>query len=190
MADRCLRPFPTGKWQIVHSIEAVTPTGEHVVFTGVSILSDNPGSLTCVLMTQEGFVLFEGAYRGTLTIRRALPPFDRPGFAEGLMDDVRLLLMKPESTPSLCGRTGEDACACRFTDPSGGTTDIVMGTGNTWTLNRYDGKNRLKRTVTAITGSGKGIEGCPLPERCILTSPGVLGYTLTLTLIDAVHVNP
>lgn len=191
MATKSQTLFPTGTWQLVHAIEAVPPNGEKMVFTGVSVVSDSPPSLRCVLMTQEGFVLFEGVYEKELTIRRALPPFDKPGFAEGLIDDVRLVLMKPDSAPADCGRFDDASLGCRYREPAGRTTDIAMTADGSWLIRRYNASGRLTRTVTAASpGKGRRIDGVFFPDWTKLTCHGMLGYTLTLTLVDAFHHNP
>lgn len=188
--EKCLSIFPKGKWQLVHSIEAITPNKEKVFFTGVSIVSDNPPSLRCILMTLEGFVLFEGVYQNSLTIDRALPPFDKPGFADGLIDDVRLILLQPDLREISYGSYDDKSCACRYKNPEGNTTDIVMGTDNSMNIMRFNSKNRLLKTINVeYDRHEKSNDNNSWPDRYTLTTHGILGYSLKMNLIDAFHDN-
>ena len=65
---------------------------------GLTVLSSRLRSNRSVIMSLEGFVVFDGEVNQGLTVHRALPPFDSPGFAEGLMADIRLIFFQPEGT--------------------------------------------------------------------------------------------
>ena len=97
-------------------------------------------------MSIEGLRLFEAHDDGTLTIRRALPPFDRPALADGMMQDIRLIFFRPEAPPLLSGTMPSGEPGCRYT-LADGIEDIVRKPSGEMVIHRYDGKNRLIRRV-------------------------------------------
>ena len=99
-ADEAFAPgtvFPEGRWQLLHAIQAELPGGRTLVMLGLTVMSSTGRSCRSVLMTLEGFVVFDGEYDRRVTVHRALPPFDSPHFADGLMEDIRLVFFEPEA---------------------------------------------------------------------------------------------
>lgn len=174
--------FPKGRWQMHHAIEA-TIGGRKTLLTGVTVLSSQDRSIESALMTVEGFVLFSGRYDGALTVDRAVAPFDRPGFAQGLMDDLMLLFFAPRAPLCATGQVDPKDRICRYCQ-SNQTTDIVVTTQNTRQIRHYTSRNRLDRSIEA--GDIIDVDGTPFAQRMILTNHGMLGYQLVLKLLEAV----
>jgi hypothetical protein len=185
-AEVCGRIFPAGEWQLLHSIEADLPGGRRSVMMGLTVLSSRLRSNRSVIMSLEGFVVFDGEVSQGLTVHRALPPFDSPGFAEGLMADIRLIFFQPEGSAE-CGKLTDGSTVCRYKNPDGGVVDIVLRSTGTCESLRYDREQRLIRTVRvpadARTGDG-------MPQTIELTARGEQSYKLVMTLLEAVPLDP
>lgn len=179
----CQGAFPHGRWQLFHIIEATVPGGQKRSLTGVSVVSSRDRSIGWALMTVEGFVLFSGRFDGTLTIDRAIAPFDRPGFAQGLLDDLMLLFFAPQAPHITTGRLENGAYVCRYGSPEE-TTDLVYGDDGAWSLRQYTSNHRLSRTVVAdemTTVADDAFAG-----HLVLKMHGVAGYQLELRLVEAI----
>ena len=183
----CSRIFPAGKWQLLHSIEADLPGGRRTVMMGLTVLSSRLRSNRSVIMSLEGFVVFDGEVNQGLKVHRALPPFDSPGFAEGLMEDIRLIFFKPEGPAAECGKLTDGSIVCRYKNPNGGIVDIVLRSNGTCESRYYDREQRLIRIVRvpadARTGDG-------MPQTIELTAQGEQTYKLVMTLLEAVPLDP
>jgi hypothetical protein len=178
--------FPSGRWQLTHVIDAIVMGEKKSGLLGVSVLSSSDRSLRCALMTVEGFVLFAGRYDGRLIVERALSPFDRPGFAKGLIDDLILLFFKPDGPLQETGVLPDGVSVCRFGAPAGGTIDVSHRDGHAWAVHKYASRHQLERSVeawdAADTGSGERI---PFPGHLRLKRHGLMGYQLDLRLFEA-----
>ncbi len=179
----CDHVFPRGDWQFLHAIEATPPTGSKQTLLGLSQLSSTLKAGNFVIMTLEGMVLFEAHVEGTIHINRAIPPFDKPGMAKGIIDDLRLIFFRPDPSPSITGTGDNGYRVCRFTLPEGGAQDIEIRNNADWTVRRYNRNNRIDRTVRAIPARGRSVYG--IPNQIILDAPGPVGYRLRITLIEA-----
>jgi hypothetical protein len=186
-AEGCNRIFPAGKWQLLHSIEADLPGGRNSVMMGLTVLSSRLRSNRSVIMSLEGFVVFDGEFNQGLKVHRALPPFDSPGFAEGLMEDIRLIFFKPEGPAAECGILTDGSTVCRYKNPDGGVVDIVFRSTGTCEALRYDRKQRLTRIVR-IPVDARSAAG--LPQTIELTAQGKQAYKLVMTLLEAVPLDP
>ncbi len=172
----CASAFPRGTWQFVHLIDFRLPGGSGGTVIGITVLDGT--TLKCALTTTEGVTLFEATDNGELTIIHALPPFDKPGFAEGMMADVRTLFMRPPGSPS-CGMFGSEP-GCRFRNRDR-TTDVVLKDDGcrqitTWTAGMPN------RTITTHDCSLR--HGYRLARSLVLKSWKQGGYMLTLRLIS------
>jgi hypothetical protein len=185
-ASECRDLFPRGHWQLFHSIEATLPGGSKQILTGVSVLSSENRSIRCALMTLEGFVIFSGRWNGELTVERAVPPFDRPGFAEGLMADLRLLFFAPQDPLLATGRLGQGDPVCRFGSAEN-TIDIAIQPNGSRIVRQYASDRRLTRIVVAGDLSQKP-QGT-FPKHLFLKHHGIIGYQLELKLIEAIPIN-
>jgi hypothetical protein len=185
-AEGCSRIFPAGEWQLLHSIEADLPGGRRTVMMGLTVLSSRLRSNRSVIMSLEGFVVFDAEVNQGLKVHRALPPFDSPDFAEGLMEDIRLIFFQPEG-PAECGKLTDGSTVCRYKNPDGGVVDIVLRYTGTCESLRYDREQHLIRIVRvpadARTGDG-------MPQSIELTARGEQSYKLVMTLLEAVPLDP
>ena len=181
------RVYPQGSWQFLHSLQAEMPGGRQLGLLGLTVLSSTDRRHRSVLMTIEGFVLFDGESESDrLTVHRALPPFDSPHFAAGLMEDIRLVFMEPEGPTVAMGRL-EAGGRVRRVRAAGGTVDVETLSNGDWRIRQYDASDRLLRTVMARRGLGD-IAG--FPQWVELTAAGGQDYKITMTLLEAVPIAP
>jgi hypothetical protein len=183
---RCRVPFPHGKWEFVHSIQAALSGGPTVTMIGVTALDSTTGTVACALMTVEGMVLFEARYDGEIQIGRAVPPFDSTAFARGLINDIRFMFLPPEGRPVAWGRSEAGAFICRYETTDAMTVDIIIHGDRGWEIRQYDRDNRSIRSLKRDPHSpGSAEEKTPIPARLRLTASGPAEYALTLDLIEA-----
>ena len=132
---------------------------------GLTLMSSPAtGRYRSVLLTLEGFVVFDAEYDGRLTVHRALPPFDSPHFAEGLMEDIRLVFFEPDGPVVASGTLKDGGAVRRHRLPDGGTVDLELLPGDDWRIRRYDPSETLTRTVRATARTG-GSERVPASRR-------------------------
>ncbi len=187
----CRRMFPNGKWQFVHSIEAVMPGGQRGLVMGVTVISSQDKSAHCVLMTIEGFVVFDARYDRQLVINRAVAPFDNEGFAAGLIRDIQLIFFAPEGFLVETGNDPNGASVCRYQTPDGRIVDLVIDADRTRHIRQYNAPQRLSRTVDAFFTKQKSDgDGPDFPDRLVLSAHDVAGYTLIMDLVEAVPLGP
>lgn len=181
----CGAIFPRQAWRMVHTIQTDFPGGRKGVMLGVVSLAPDKKTVACALLSIEGLRLFEAYDDGTLTIRRALPPFDRPALADGMMQDIRLIFFRPEAPSPISGMmpSGEPGCRYALAD---GIQDIVRKPSGEMVVHRYDGKNRLIRRVTITHCHPAGAAGNEaLPCRILLEAFHPARYRLELDLVEA-----
>jgi len=127
--QECLALFPSGPWECVHRIEAVIKNGVSSSLLGVTKGDPAGRRLHTVLLTPEGFILFEAEQRqGEISVLKAVAPFDSPAFSRGLMEDVTLLFFPPEGWPSTSGRGEGGAVFCRWQGSDGFRAEITLST--------------------------------------------------------------
>ena len=185
LKEQCAAVYPRGRWQFVHAIEFRMADGRGSSVVGVTVVDGS--TLSCALMTIEGFTLFQARLNDRLEIDRAVPPFDRPGFARGLMDDVRALFVRPRGDGVQYGRLAGTSETCRMTTEDGRVTDILPSEDGCWRIRTYDQKQTLTRTITAR--SCRMVDSTMIPGELELTVPGPAGYTLKMNLQTADHGN-
>ncbi len=181
--DLCRQVFPHGDWQFLHTIEATPPTGSKQTLLGLSQLSSTRKAGNFVIMTLEGMVLFEAHVDGGIDIKRAVPPFDKAGMAQGVIDDLRLIFFAPDQPASTTGSADNGNRVCRFALPGGQTQDIEVRNEADWTIYRYNRSKRIDRSVRPVAARGRSAHGWP--NQIILDAPGPVGYRLSITLIEA-----
>ncbi|MCF8056004.1 MAG: hypothetical protein K9K37_05130 [Desulfocapsa sp.] len=181
--QNCEQSFVQGDWQLVHSIVFEMADGHGATVIGVTVIDGE--RLKTGLMGVEGFVLFEAEQdKGkSLQVNRALPPFDNPEFARGLMRDVQIIFLQPSGESPVTGRFAEGEEICRYTGKEGRITDVIPGTDGSRRVNVYDADGKRFRAVR-MTGS-TSTENAMVAETIRLVASGVPGYTLTMTLIGA-----
>jgi hypothetical protein len=183
--QNCEHPFLKHKWQMVHSIKAVLPNDQREVMIGTIILAPEKKNIHCVIMSIEGIVLLDTVYDENIVINRAIPPFDSADIADGLMNDIRLIFLKPEGSLIESGFTDNGSRICRYKKDDGMTVDVIVSQEGGWEINQYDSFSGLDRTVKAEFLL-KNEMNDQIPERLELTAHGFLGYKLSLDLIESV----
>jgi hypothetical protein len=181
----CREAFPRQSWRMVHTITTDFPGQRKGVMIGVVALVPEKNIVECALLSIEGLRLFEAHDDGTLTIRRALPPFDRPALAEGMMRDIRLLFFPPEDPLLLTGRmpSGDPVCRYALAD---GFEDITRKPNGDILIQRYDQYNRLTRRVDITrchpdSAPGKEAVACRIHLEAFQPNH----YQLDLDLVEA-----
>ncbi len=180
----CEAVFPSGKWQLLHSIETSLPGGRKGFVMGLSVISPADGSVHSVIMTMEGLVLFDAADDGRLVVKRAVAPFDADNFAAGLINDVRLMFFRPREAPVETGRLENGASVCRYRRSDGHIVDVISGQDGSWEIRQYD---RQLRMIRNVTGSGP-TENAGIFKRIELVARGPSRYALAMDLVEAVQL--
>jgi len=181
----CGAIFPHGKWQFVHATEILPPVGSKQTVLGIVQLSSEQRTFHCVLMTIEGLVLFEADFDGAVTIQRALSPLDKPGMAEGIVQDISLLFLAPSRPCIAAGLSKDAAWICRYPNADQGQEDVVLQPDGVWEIRRYDQHHRLMRTIAPMANENLPVDGLP-PSHVVLKAYGLVGYELRMSLIEAV----
>lgn len=193
----CAACFPKGRWQFVHAIGFDMAGGFSGNALGVVALDGD--DVRVVLMSVEGLSLFEAnsASVDMLEVSRAVPPFDKPDFAQGLMRDVRSIFQRPAGTLTT-GVLPDGLPACRYEGDSG-IHDLVLQTDGCWRLETYQLKPHISSDEEAVppppsgpvltrritTASCQAAGKTIIPQILELTAPGPEGYSLTMRLISA-----
>jgi hypothetical protein len=177
IASACRGAFPTGWWGASHSIDASLPLGNNVLFIGVTSVQTD--GMHNVLLSPEGVAVFDATLLGdTIRIKRALAPFNRPGFSEGLVDDVRSTFLAPAGAPSLVGHGESGSGVCRWQIADDKTTDVeLVGPRPRWIRN-FKGRSLVRE----VSLSGEPENGF-FPD-VLLRVPGMAGYSLRMRLIS------
>ena len=187
LPQTCQRLFPNGKWQFVHSIEAVMPGGKKGLVMGVTVISSRDKSAHCVLMTIEGLVVFDVQFDQRLVINRAVAPFDNEDFAAGLIRDIKLIFFMPQGSLVETGNDPDESSVCRYQNRDGRIVDLVIDADHTWHIRQYTAQQRLSRTVDAFFTKQEPDGGGPdFPDRLELRAHDAAGYTLIMDLVEAI----
>jgi hypothetical protein len=182
VAETCRGAFARQPWSATHTIFATLPFGGHGALVGVT--SVDPEGLRAVLLSPEGISLFEGVQNNRnplepeLRIERAIPPFDRPAFAAGLMADVGHAFLPPAGEATAVGRDQTGATVCRWIPERGDSTDVQLGSDGPRVVRTFN-RTRLSREIFLLGAPTRG--QFPL---VILTVPGTGGYRLEMRLVD------
>lgn len=184
--QKCDGVFPEGTWQFVHSIDFAGGGANTTTVIGVTTLAEN--SIHSALLTVEGLTLFAADFLpdDSLNIQRAVPPFDNPHFAKGMMRDIRTIFAPPDGVPRK-GRTAAGNPVCRYTDDQDMVTDILPkrhdDNDDCWRIRRYTPEGSMD---LAITGTSCKIHtNLFIPQHLELQSFGMTEYTLKMKLISA-----
>jgi uncharacterized protein YodC (DUF2158 family) len=179
----CQSHFLKGRWQLVHTIDASLPRGRQAVFTGVIVMSAADASIHCVLMTLEGFVIFEAVDRGQVSVKRAVGPFDNEHFAMGVMEDLKFMFLKPAGDIIAAGSFNDGDVGCRWRTVRNRIVDVVRLKDGGWRMQQYDRGGHLLRTLTAEAIDPRGVA-----HRLTLVAAGRHGYRLVMRLIEAIRL--
>ncbi|MDO8723005.1 MAG: hypothetical protein Q7J31_12405 [Syntrophales bacterium] len=178
--QRCRRPFLDIPYRVVHSIEAALPGGKMGTFVGVTVFDPAAGTIHSVIMTIEGFVLFDARYeKEEMRVDRAVPPFDGGPFATHIMEDVRLIFLAPEGRLADAGLLEDGSAICRYYGNQDRTIDVVVHQEDTWEIETYHGSHERLRKIRAFSVQDR------LPGMLELTGFESGNYSLRLKLISA-----
>ena len=99
----------------MHRIEATIKGGGSSSLLGVTKGEPSERRLQSLLLTPEGFILFDAELsEGGIAVRKAVAPFDSPAFARGLMEDVTLLFLPPQVKPTAWGKETDGTMICNW----------------------------------------------------------------------------
>ena len=184
----CENAFPDGKWQFAHVIEANLPGGREAQLIGVTEVSNRPKRIHAVMMTIEGLVLFDGLMLfdaledDKLTINRSVAPFDSIGFAKGLMEDIRLMFLKPDGQPMGAGITENGFEVCRYRVSDDAVIDVMVRPDRMLEIRKYGNERLIRKVVAELAPRA-------VPEKITLTAYEPASYRLHLRLISAEQIN-
>ena len=137
---QCGQPFIKEPRSFVHRIEASLPMGKTVTMIGVTKIDPIQGTLRGVLMTIEGFVLFDGLWqKEKLTVLRAVPPFDRPAFAESMVNDMCLLFLVPQIASLTHAMQGEGDVICQYRGDGDSLIEMTIHEDQSWSMKVFTG---------------------------------------------------
>lgn len=153
---------------------------------GITNISSETREIKVVIITIEGLVLFDAEYNGEVKIHKSISPFDSKEFANGLMDDIRLIFYKPEGRLDHIGYYTNGLRVCRYKDDEGFVVDINFNKGGSLEIRKYNKYNRLIRLVTIASINGKQRKNkAAIHQKIELIGYGRQKYTLMLDLIEA-----
>ena len=125
--EGCFAMFPAAPWECIHKIDAVIAKGVSSSLLGVTKGDPVGRNLHTVLLSPEGFIVFEAEQReDAMSVLKAVAPFDSGAFARGLMEDVSLLFFPPQGRPSKWGRRADGAILCQWESPDGSRREITL----------------------------------------------------------------
>jgi len=179
LRQRCQAVFPAGPHQFVHAIEARLPDDSRATAMGIVTLDSARGIIRCVIMTIEGFVLFDVRYQQAVTVDRAVHPFDSPEFAESMMADIRLVFFPPGKAFVTAGVFDNGLPGCRWRNADGSAVDVLLNQQHGWAIRQYDVSDHLSRQVRAYALNPEGT-----PEKIELSRYKFPSYTLKMTLLQ------
>jgi hypothetical protein len=169
----------------LHSIEATLPGGKKGFLMGLTVISSSNRTAQVVIMTLEGFVVFDALYDKQITVKRAIAPFDSDVFANGLIEDINLIFFKPSGSIMASGFLKNGAAVCRYQNPDGRIVDIISHGEDNWEIKQYLPDFRPARTVKSIyLADRKGIA-----DQIELIAHGSPGYTLVMDLVEAIPLS-
>jgi len=186
----CRGPFPDGDWQLLHSIEATLPGGHKGFLMGLSVISSSARTVRSVIMTLEGFVVFDVQYDKKISVQRAIAPFDSEVFASGLIEDINLIFFKPTGVLMTSGQLKSGAAVCRYQKPDGRLVDVIHRGQNNWEIRQYRADYRLARTVKMMSARDPDLSDRKgIAEKIELDAHGSPGYALVMELVEAVPLD-
>ena len=180
LAARCDTLFPDTPWVATHVLEATLPGNQQGSFLAV-VAAEAPGKFRSILVSVEGLALYDASFSyGRTVVTRAVPPFDRPGFAQNMSADIQLLLFEPREPLREVGVTSQGFGACRWQRADGKTVEATL-----------EGPERTRLRLYAKEGSQVEREALlrgplqrGLATDMTLVAPGTMGYSLHLELVD------
>lgn len=180
--NSCAAVFPQGKWQFAHTIDFTLGGRAGTPVIGITSLYGN--DIDVALITVEGLTLFDASFHhdGGAEVRRAVPPFDGPEFAGGLIGDIRAIFLSPTGSMTM-GQVAGVTSGCRYTSGEGRVVDVLLGAGDCWQIKSYSSDQVMDRSIVGRSCKKKG--SSLIPDYLELKTYGQYGYTLKLNLITA-----
>jgi len=175
----CYAVFPAGPWESVHKIEATIRGGSSSLL-GVTKGDPSERRLDSLLLTPEGFILFDAELRGgQTTVRRAVAPFDSTAFAGGLMEDVSLLFLPPKDKPTGWEKKTDGTMICNWRGPDDSHTEVTGSMEGGWRILR---RNKYGKVIREVVLNGPFFDG--LASRVELRAFKPAAYRLRMTLVQ------
>ncbi len=179
----CSHIFPSGAWESVHKIEADVGGSISSSLLGITQGDPERRRLHSLLLTPEGFILFEGsADEDGTTIQKALPPFDSLTFARGLMEDVSILFLSPSGMAKAWGKDVKGFRFCVWESPNGFQSEVRELINQDWQILYRDAQGDLIKEVFLRGPFINGLAG--FQE---LTTFRPRPYKLRMTLLQNGH---
>jgi hypothetical protein len=176
----CCAIFPAEPWESVHKIEATIRGGGFSTLLGVTRGDPSERRLHSLLLTPEGFILFEAELRdGKIRTLKALTPFDSPAFTRGLMEDVALIFLCPRGKPVSWRIKGDGTRTCLWESPDGSRTEVKGSMELDWRILRQDDQGDGIREVSL---KGPFVQG--LASHLELRAFQPAAYELRMTLLQ------
>jgi hypothetical protein len=181
----CPAISPAASFTAVHRVVLSHAAMGQSVGLGVVQADGRTGALHAVLMTLEGLVVCEAEIDGGQThVLRALPPLDKPGFAEGLMADVAFLFLAPAGTPTEVGADEENNPACRWQSADGPLSETLLLPQGVVRKRLYGRDGTVLKEAMALPPFTHGL---PAETRLQVFAP--VRYTIEMTLLDREQVD-
>jgi len=175
----CYSVFPREPWESVHRLEARIRGG---AFAALGVTKGEPSQrrLQSILLTPEGFILFDAERRESGTVvKKAVVPFDSPAFASGLMEDVALLFLPPPMKPGTWGKESDGTMICKWEAPDESQPEITGSMERDWRILR---RSKEGKVIKEIILKGPFVNG--LASRIELRSFKPAPYRLRMTLVQ------
>ena len=182
IAKRCYQPFVHTPYRFIHAIEVTLPGGGMGTVVGVTVIDPASEKIHSVIMTIEGFVLFDARYEKDVRVNRAVPPFNAKDFAKYLMEDVRLILVAPQGQLSQAGVLADGSTICRY-HRDNKIIDVIVRQDNSWEIGVYNDSHETIRKVHASSIRND------IPASIKLTAFDTWDYSLLLRLLSAEPVS-
>ena len=177
--EDCRRPFLPGSYRLVHALETVMPDGAKGTAIGILVADPRTLGFRTALMTIEGWVLFDAEAGETLTVHRAVPPFDAPAFAETLAEDIRLAFFSPGGEPAAWGEGEEGALVCRFDRADGRLVEVMTLRDGDLEIRLYGTGQEVRKRVKMAPPQRPGL------AETLTIRGGWPPYTLRLRLLES-----
>jgi len=176
----CYAIFPAEEWESVHKIEATFRGGGSFSLLGVTKGEPSERRLQSLLLTPEGFILFDAELRdGEMAVRKAVAPFDSPAFAGGLMEDVSLLFLPPWVKPTRWEKKTDGTMICNWNSPDDSDTEIKGSMESGWRILRRD---KYRKVIKEVVLNGPFVNH--LASHVELRTSEPASYRLRMTLVQ------
>lgn len=181
----CAAVFPEGNWQFAHTIDFTLENGSGTPVIGITSVNGN--DIDVALITVEGLTLFDAVFHhdGSSEVRRAVPPFDGPEFAGGLIGDIRAIFQSPIGSMAM-GQIEGGTSTCRYTSAEGRVVDVLLDGSDCWQIKSYTPELIMDRSIVGRSCKKKG--SSLIPDYLELKTYSQPGYTLKMTLITADNI--